>query len=121
MQVLKENEMKLLSRKRVTLVMENKGATPSRAELIKEIAKKFKTKEDLVIIKHIYQQFGSNRTKLIVHLYEDKEKMKIFEHKDLLKKHYKKEEKQEGAEAPAEQAESAAAKKESEESEESEG
>ena len=33
----------------------------------------------------------------------DKEKMKIFEHKDLLKKHSKKEEKQEGAEAPAAQ------------------
>lgn len=87
MEVLKEKDMKLLSRKRLTLLVENKGATPSRQDLVKEIAKKFKTDEELVIIKHIYQQFGKNKTKLMVHIYEDKDKMKIFEHANLLKKH----------------------------------
>ena len=87
MEILKEKEMKLLSRKRVTLLVDNTKGTPSRMELVKEIAKKFKVKEDLIAIKHIYPQFGNNKSKLFVHIYEDKEKMEMFEHEDLLKKH----------------------------------
>ncbi len=86
MEVIKEKDMKLLSRKRVTLMVENTGATPSRQDLTKEIAKKFKVKEDMIAIKHIYQQFGKNKTKVFVHIYDDKEKMELFEHEDLLKK-----------------------------------
>ena len=71
-------------------MVENKGATPSRQELIKEVAKQFNAKEDLIVIKHIYSQFGENKTKVIVHIYSDKNKMKMFEHKNLLKKHEKK-------------------------------
>jgi len=92
---LKKRDMDLLSRKRVTLLMESTGATPSRHDVIKEVAKKYKTKEELVIIKHIYQQFGSKKVKLIVNLYEDKDKMQRFEHKNLLKKHQEKPKKQE--------------------------
>ena len=47
MEILKEREMKLLSRKRVTLLIEEKGATPSRQELIGQVASKFKVKENL--------------------------------------------------------------------------
>jgi ribosomal protein S24E len=92
--LLKERDMKLLSRKRLTLMIENREATPSRKDLIKAIAEKYKTKEDLVIIKHIYPQFGQNKTKLIVHLYQDKDKMNMFEHKNLLKKHREPEKKE---------------------------
>jgi len=90
MEILKEREMKLLSRKRVTLLIEEKGATPSRQELIGQVASKFKVKENLVIIKHIYPQFGEGKTKLIVNIYSDEKKMKMFEHANLLKKHEKK-------------------------------
>ena len=100
MELIKENEMKLLSRKRLTLMRENKGATPSRQDLIKEVAKQFNAKEDLIIIKHVYSQFGENKTKIIVHIYSDRTKMKIFEHANLLKKHEKKVEAK--VEAPAE-------------------
>ena len=85
--LLKEKEMKLLSRVRATLSVENEGKTPSRFELIKAIAKKFNTSEDLVVIKHIYPQFGKKKTKLIVHIYKDSEKRGLFEHKNLLGKH----------------------------------
>ena len=84
---LKERDMKLLSRKRVTLMINNEGATPSRLELLEGLAEKFKTKEDLIVIKHIYSQYGKRKTKLIVNIYKDKKKMKLFEHEDLLKKH----------------------------------
>jgi ribosomal protein S24E len=84
---LKEKDMELLSRKRVTLVVDNETVTPSRLDLLKAISKKFNTKEDLVIIKHIYPQFGIKKTKVIVHLYKDEAKMALFEHKNLISKH----------------------------------
>ena len=86
-EILKEKDMKLLSRKRVTLMMENKGATPSRQDIIKKLADKLKVKEDLVVVKHIYSQYGKAKTKLIVNIYKDKKKMEMFEHANLLKKH----------------------------------
>ncbi len=86
-EILKERDMKLLSRKRVYLMIDNKGATPSRLELLEGLAEKFKTKQELIVIKHIYSQYGKRKTKLIVNIYKDKKKMKLFEHEDLLKKH----------------------------------
>ena len=86
-ETLKERDMELLSRKRYTLMMDNKGATPSRLELVKELAEKYKTNPELIVIKHIYPQYGKRKTKLIVNIYKDKKKMELFEHEDLLKKH----------------------------------
>lgn len=68
-------------------MLDNVKETPSRLDVVKDIAKHFKTKENLVVIKHMYPQFGAQQTKLIVHIYGDKDKMNLFEHKNLLKKH----------------------------------
>jgi ribosomal protein S24E len=76
---IKEKDMKLLSRKRVTLDVESSGATPPRVELIRAIAHKFNIKEDLVVIRHIYPQFGKTNAKVIVHLYDDPKKKEMFE------------------------------------------
>jgi len=89
MEIIKEKEMKLLSRKRVSLMMNTKG-TPARHEILKEVAKTCGAKEDQVVIKHIYSQFGKPVSKVIAHIYDDKDKVKIFEHQNLLKKHEKK-------------------------------
>ncbi len=89
--LIKEKDMKLLSRKRITLEVETEGATPSRLDLLKGIAKKFNSSEDLVIIKHIYPQFGKKKTKIIAHIYDDKHKMSLFELKGLIGKHKPKE------------------------------
>ena len=128
MEVVKEREMKLLSRKRITLIRENNGATPSRQQLLTEVASQFKISEDLVVIKHIYPQFGENKTKIIVHMYTDKKKMSLFEHANLLKKHEKKVEEKIEEEKPAveepkkevteKEEESAAAEKTEEENQE---
>ncbi|MBN2367886.1 hypothetical protein JXC34_02630 [Candidatus Woesearchaeota archaeon] len=105
----KQRDMKLLSRKRVSLILDNEGATPSRKSLIKQVASKYKVNEDQVVIKHVYSQFGKQKTKLIVHIYDDKDKMGMFEHKNLLKKHVTepKEKKTEESAAPAKSEESA--------------
>ncbi|MFH0874824.1 MAG: hypothetical protein V1859_02715 [archaeon] len=87
LEIIKQNEFPLLSRSRVSLWCDEKSATPSRKSLISEIAKLLKIKEDLVIIKHIYPQVGSPKSKILVHVYQDKAKMDFFENKSLLKKH----------------------------------
>ena len=83
----KEKEFSLLSRKRITFTIDNDGATPSRKELLKMVAKKLNAPEDLVIIKHIYPQFGSKKSKVIAHLYQERSKLEIFEHGNLIKRH----------------------------------
>jgi len=88
MEVIKEKDMKLLSRKRATVLIKGTAGTPGRKNLVKDLAKKFNTKEDNIIIKHMYPQFGSRDTKIIVHIYEDPAKMSKFEHGSLLKKHH---------------------------------
>ncbi|MEM2131593.1 MAG: hypothetical protein QXM96_03020 [Candidatus Woesearchaeota archaeon] len=93
LKVQKEKELKLLSRKRVSIEVENTGATPSRLDLLKEISKKFNHPEDLIVIKHIYTKFGEGKTKVIAHLYDDKEKMNKFELKKLIDKHKPKDQK----------------------------
>ncbi|MBN2423348.1 hypothetical protein JXB41_09055 [Candidatus Woesearchaeota archaeon] len=100
LEIIKQKELPLVSRKRVSLWYNEKSATPSRKNLVKELAKMFKTKEDLIIIKHIYPQFGKNKTKIIAHLYADKSKMEFFEHKSLIKKHSYEDEKEKTGEQP---------------------
>jgi len=87
LEVIKEKDFPLLSRKRVSLWFDEKGATPPRMELTKEIAKMFKKEEELVVIRHIYPQMGSFKAKVIAHIYDDKKKLDTFEHDSLIAKH----------------------------------
>jgi small subunit ribosomal protein S24e len=66
--IIKERDTPLLSRKRVTISIEYEGATPSRLDLKKEVAKKVGSKEDLTIIKHVYTRFGRQKAKVIAHI-----------------------------------------------------
>ncbi len=95
MEIVKERDMKLLSRKRLYVMIDDEGPTPSRQELIDKVAKKLKVKPEQVVIKHVYPQYGSTKTKLIVHIYDDSKKIGKFEHKSLVKKHQKKPAKEE--------------------------
>jgi ribosomal protein S24E len=91
--IVKEKEYPLLSRNRITFMWEAEGPTPSRIELLKEIAKMSKAKEDLVVIRHIYPQVGNSKAKIIAHIYTDKKKLEFFENKSLVAKHTPKEKK----------------------------
>lgn len=103
LEIAKERDTPLLSRKRVTLNLEYEGATPSRLDLKKAVAKKLGSKENLTIIRHVYTRFGKQKAKIIAHVYEKEEDMKVIEHAKLVVKHQEKEEKKEAAkeEAPA--------------------
>lgn len=85
--ITKELITPLLSRKRVTLEFDAVKATPSRQDIIKAVADATKAKKELVIVKHIYTKFGSKRTKIIAHIYNDAAAMTKIEGAYLLKKH----------------------------------
>ena len=94
--VLKEVDTPLLSRKRITFELVGEKETPSRKVLIKEVASKVKAKPELVVIKHIYTQFGSRKAKIIANVYSNKKEMENVEEKYLLKKNSLEEPKPEG-------------------------
>jgi|SRR3989344_2326737 len=80
LKVLKENEFPLLGRKRITIEVEHvSSATPSRAQLKEEIAKKYDAKPETVAIRHIFTKFGMNKSKVITHIYEDEKNLKFLE------------------------------------------
>lgn len=87
-EILKEKENILLNRKRYTInysSQENK--TPSRKALLKEASQKLGAKEDLIIVKHLYPQFGKTNTKVLLDVYKDKAMLERCEGKELIAKH----------------------------------
>lgn len=79
--------MPLLSRERVTGFVHFEDKTPSRMDVKKALAHKIKAKEDMVVVRHIYQRFGEHKAKVIAHIYEDEKLMRQLEPANLLKKH----------------------------------
>lgn len=104
LEITKERDTPLLSRKRVTLNLEYEGATPSRLDLKKAVAKKLNSKENLTIIRHVYTRFGKQKAKIIAHVYEKEEDMKAIEYAKVVGKHQEKEEKKDAASEKKEEA-----------------
>lgn len=95
LELLKQEDVPLMSRKRASLMVEFQGATPSRSQLRKAIAKELKAKEDLTFVRHIYQRFGSNHAKIIVHVYNNEKDAKLIEDNPTIKRHSGDEKKEE--------------------------
>jgi ribosomal protein S24E len=86
-EIKKERETPLLSRRRVTAMVKFEGATPSRQKIRESIAKKTGSTEELTVVKHIYPRFGSEGAKVIAHIYSKEEDKNRVEREYLLKKH----------------------------------
>ena len=72
--ILKQVEMPLLGRTRVTLTLEHTGSrTPSVDEATKAVAAQMKAPAENLVVRHIYPLYGQRTSKIIVHLYKDKE------------------------------------------------
>ncbi len=109
--ILKERDTPLLSRKRFTLEIIKEGPTPSRSEIRDAVAVKLKSDKNLTIIKHVYPRYGVQKARVIAHVYEKEADLKRYEDEGMLKKHEKPEAKKEAqdsgeaaAEKPAEAA-----------------
>jgi len=79
LKILKEIEMPLLARKRVNLEVDFEGPTPTEKDIIKNLASKLKTKEELIHLRHIYTKYGASRAKVIAHLYKTIDDLKNIE------------------------------------------
>ncbi|MBW2964960.1 hypothetical protein KY363_05885 [Candidatus Woesearchaeota archaeon] len=86
-EIRKERDLPLMSKKRYTMLIGFKGATPSRIEIRDALAKKVKAEPSLTVIKHIYTRYGVEKAKVIAHVYNTKEDMAKYEEKVLLEKH----------------------------------
>ncbi len=78
--ILKQSEMPLLKRRRVTFEYAHQGeATPKKAMIKEEVAKALKAAPELLNVRHIYTHYGNNVSKIIVHVYEDVKHLALLE------------------------------------------
>lgn len=111
-EISKEKDTPLLSRKRVTAWAYYEGATPSRKVVLKEFAKKVKADPKNTVIKHIYTRFGQTDMKIIANVYNDRQTLERLESKNMIEKNKVEEEKPaETEEKPTEKTEEAAEEK----------
>ncbi len=97
--IKEQKENKLLSRLELSATIEFIGeATPSNDKVKEIIAKKTGKEAKLVIMKHIYTNYGDSSAEVIAYIYNDEKKMKELEEN----KKQKGAEKKEGEEAKGE-------------------
>ena len=87
MKLIKEQDMPLLKRKRLTYLVDHKGQkTPARLTLRDQVAKTHKVQPEQVSIRHVYQKYGYGVSKVIANIYSDikvKELVDITRKKDI--------------------------------------
>lgn len=75
MEIIENKENKLLGRKEILAKMSSDGATPRRVQVKKEIAKKLKVDESLVIVNSVENAFGDTNVNIRAKVYENKESL----------------------------------------------
>jgi len=84
---IKEFENPLLFRKEYIFAVIHEGQpTPSRAQIREELSKLMGVPKDLIVIRRLKTEFGTNVTHAEVHVYENKEKLLEIEPKYILKR-----------------------------------
>ncbi|MBT4334398.1 hypothetical protein HOD61_01125 [archaeon] len=74
MKKINEKKSPMLSRIELELeIVHNEKKTPSRAELVAEIAKEFKKEKNTIYVDHIYTSYGKGKSKIIAYIYDSKE------------------------------------------------
>ncbi len=76
----------LLPRKESKLLVSFEQATPSRKQLRKVVADKLKTSESLVIIRHVYNKYGSRDAEVVAFAYENDDSLKSLEYEKMIQK-----------------------------------
>jgi ribosomal protein S24E len=99
LKLLKQEDKPLLSRKKVNVAATFDSSTPSKKEVLTALSTLLKTKEELITLKHIYNEYGFRKAEIIAHVYQNEEDLKKVE--TINKEKNKKGEKTE--EAPKEQ------------------
>ena len=91
MEIIEKKEHLLLSRTEIIAKDSYTGATPSRSSIKERLANTLKANKELLLIKHIYPEFGFGTAKIIAYLYSDKKNMEKIEPEYAFKKGVSKE------------------------------
>jgi len=78
LEIKEKKYMPLVERTEVTAKLKSK-ATPSNIEVQEELAKQLNKEKELVVVKHIYSEFGINEADVTAYVYDSKESIKKFE------------------------------------------
>jgi ribosomal protein S24E len=102
-QITVDEKKPLLKRRELQGKLGYEAKTPARLEIRKELAKKLGAKEELIIVKRVKPDYGTQSAHLEFYVYDDEKALKDLEHEYMLVRHgaAKKEEKKEEA-APEE-------------------
>lgn len=95
MEITEKKEHPLLSRTEIIAKDSYTGATPSRDSVKERLANTLKANKELLVIKHIYPEFGFSNAKIIAYLYSNKKDMERIEPEYAFKKGLPKEKKEE--------------------------
>jgi ribosomal protein S24E len=74
-----KEEKKLVERLEIRAKATGFQATPSNAQIKEELAKQLGKPAELIIIKSIYQKFGSLEASILAYVYNSPESLKKFE------------------------------------------
>ena len=95
LKIIDKKDNKLFDRVDAVLEYESKGATPSRKQLIPEIASALESKPELVSVQKIEQRYGRNKVLVKVRVYSSAGALNKFEPAHLAKRSHKAEPKKE--------------------------
>ena len=117
LKIVKKKDNPLLSRKEIELETSFFGeATPKKEDIKKKIASVEKADEKLVVVKHVFNEFGAGKANVLAYVYTSEEELKKTELKKRGKKGAKPAEeetpKEETKKSPKEEAPEKEAKKE---------
>jgi len=85
-EIIEKNEQSLLSRTEIIAKDSYTGSTPSRESIKERLAKTLNANKDLLVVKHIYPEFGFGTAKIVAYAYSTKENMKKIEPEYSLKR-----------------------------------
>ncbi|BBD74019.1 30S ribosomal protein S24e [Sulfodiicoccus acidiphilus] len=80
-----EMDNKVIGRKELVVTLFHIGAsTPSRKEIIDGLSKVLNAKTDRIVVRRIDTSYGAGVSKVRVNMYEDGQKLKLYEYKHVL-------------------------------------
>ncbi len=70
LKIISDKRNELLGRKEIKAIFTKEGATPSKADVLKELAKVLNAKEENIAVGHIYQKYGKLQSEVIASVYD---------------------------------------------------
>ena len=86
MEILKENENKLLHRKELDIVLRELTATPSKKDIVSAVSAHLGASSDTMVLGSVHQKFGKKEARFHIKVYESEDALKKIEPKPKEKK-----------------------------------